>query len=133
MKRHEDNEDQVLRRYEDLPAFIDMHLTDVNQVGHFGERPLDLAAVRGLLEEVDALLAAGADVNGLGEHGNTPLHEAVGQGHLHVARRLLAVGARRDICIVFGDTALDIAKRANRAELTALLQSSNPANRVSYC
>ncbi len=126
MQTHPLTAEQVLQRYEEehLPAFIGIHLTNVNQVGHFGERPLDVAVVRGLLEEVDALLAAGADVNGLGEHGNTPLHEAVGQGHVHVVQRLLAVGARRDICNAFGDTALDIARMANRSELAGLLQSA---------
>ncbi len=41
---------EVLQRFkdEDLPAFVEMALTDVNQVGNFGERPLDVAAVRGI-------------------------------------------------------------------------------------
>ena len=36
---------EVLRRYnkEELPAFCEIALTDVNQAGNFGERPLHVA------------------------------------------------------------------------------------------
>lgn len=50
-------------------------MTDVNQVGPFGERPLDVAAVRGNLKEIYALLDGGADVNAPGEHGYTALQK----------------------------------------------------------
>lgn len=71
----------VLRRYmdEELPAFCGIQLESVNQVCRFGERPLHVAATRGIMEEVAALVEAGAEVNAHGELGNTPLHEAVGQ------------------------------------------------------
>lgn len=54
----------VLARYvaEQLPEFVGISLTDVNQVGNFGDPPLNVAAVRGRLDEVDALLGAGARV-----------------------------------------------------------------------
>jgi ankyrin repeat protein len=80
--------DDVLRRYkdEDLPAFCGISLEDVNQVGNFGERPLDVATGRGNMEEIAALVEAGAEINAPGELGNTPLHEAVGQGHLKAIR-----------------------------------------------
>ncbi len=73
----------VLRRYkeEDLPAFAEVQLEDVNQIGIFGERPLDVACGRGVMEEVTALVEAGADVNAPGELGNTlcmrRLHRAI--------------------------------------------------------
>src|SRR5689334_8257049 len=86
---------EVLKRYkdEDLPAFCGIALNDVNQVGIFGERPLDIAAVRGNLEEICALLEAGAEVNAAGEHGNTALHEAVSQGNLSAVKLLVDFGA----------------------------------------
>jgi len=89
----------VLRRYkdEDLPAFAEIELTDVNQTGIFGERSLDVAACRGDLEEIYALLDGGANIDAPGENGNTALHEAVGQGHFDVVRVLLAFGARTNI------------------------------------
>jgi hypothetical protein len=48
---------EVLRRYkdEDLPAFCEIVLEDVNQVGLFGERPLHLAAARGNIDEIAAV------------------------------------------------------------------------------
>lgn len=115
---------EVLRRYkdEDLPAFDGIDLTDVNQVGPFGERPLDVAAVRGNLEEIYALLDGGADVNAPGEHGYTALHEAVSQNHFDAVRVLLWAGARTDIRNEFGDTALDIATLRNREDLVDLLK-----------
>ena len=117
---------EVLKRYkdEDLPAFCDVDLTDVNQVGLFGEHPLDVAAVRGSIEELTALLNAGAEVNAPGECGNTPLHEAVSQGHFAVAKLLLEFGATTEIRNQFGQTPLDIARMHNRSDLAALLDTS---------
>ena len=116
---------EVLQRYvdEDLPAFCGVPLTDVNQAGTFGEHPLEVAAVRGEVDEVVALLEGGADVNAAGEHGNTALLEAVGQGHLPVAKILLKFGARRDIRNDFGQTALDIARLGKRTEFVSLLEA----------
>lgn len=84
----------VLRRYaeEELPAFYGLALGDVNTRGHFGEYPLDVAACRGDVEEVRALLDGGADVDARGEQGRTALHEAVGQGHAEVVQLLLTRG-----------------------------------------
>ncbi|HST78306.1 MAG TPA: ankyrin repeat domain-containing protein [Verrucomicrobiae bacterium] len=117
---------EVLKPYkdEDLPAFCDVDLTDVNQVGLFGERPLDIAAVRGSIEELTALLDAGAEVNAPGECGNTPLHEAVSQGHFAVAKLLLKFGATTEMRNQFGQTPLDIARMHNRGDLAALLDTS---------
>ncbi len=116
---------EVLRRYkdEDLPAFGEMELSDVNQVGLSGERPLDVAAVRGDLEEIYALLDGGADINAQGELGYTALHEAVSQNHFDAVRVLLWAGARTDIQNEFGDTALDIAILRKRERLVDLLKS----------
>jgi len=115
---------EVLKRYKDeeLPAFCGIDLTDVNQVGLFGERPLDVAFVRGNLAEIQALIEGGADVNASGEHGNTALHEAVSQGNMSAVRLLLQSGARLDLRNDDGRTALDVA-RLEHGELLPLLQS----------
>jgi ankyrin repeat protein len=115
---------EVLQRYkdEDLPAFCGIALTDVNQVGVFGERPLDVAAVRGNPEEIVALLEGGAEVNAAGEHGHTALHEAVSQGNLAAVKLLVEFGALVDVRNEFGQTALDIACSRNRQDLVALLK-----------
>lgn len=61
--------------------------------------PLTIAAERGDVKEVGALMAAGADPNGMDDSGLTPLVRASRRGHLAVVRTLLTAGAdanRRD-------------------------------------
>lgn len=120
----------VLKRYkeDDLAAFGEIDLTNVNQVGLSGEHPLDIAAVRGDREEIYALLDGGADINAPGELGYTALHEAVGQGHVDAVHVLLEFGARTDIRNEFGDTAADIASMRKRDEILALLRSKGQAD-----
>lgn len=115
---------EVLRRYkdEDLPAFCEISLEDVNQIGNFGERPLHVAASRGNMEEITALVNAGAQINAPGELGNTPLHEAVGQAHIPAIQFLLDHGASPDVENEFGDTPVDKARSANRNDIVEILQ-----------
>src|SRR5690242_14396199 len=103
---------EVLRRYkdEDLPAFSGIDLKDVDQVGLFGERPLHIAACRGITEEIEALIKAGAHVNAPGELGYTPLHEAVSQNHVEAIRILLEHGASVMAKNEDGKTPLDMAR-----------------------
>jgi ankyrin repeat protein len=73
--------EDVLKRYsQSFPDFVDP-LTDVNQAGTFGNRPLHLASHQGDLEAIRALVDGGADVNARGDLGSTPLHDAVEEGH----------------------------------------------------
>lgn len=114
----------ILRRYmeEELPDFAGINLVDVNQKGHFGNTPLDAAAVGGKLEEVEALLDGGADPNIQCEHGCTPLYDAVGQGHADVVRMLLRRGANPEIRSDFGDTPRE---RAVKKGLTKIVELFN--------
>jgi ankyrin repeat protein len=56
-------------------------------------KPLGIAAGRGDLEVVRALIAGGADVHLPDDSGDTPLDEAVDRKHLHVIAELLGAGA----------------------------------------
>lgn len=115
--------EQVLQRYTDeyLLDFLEMPLTGVNQAGRFGDMPLHTASIGGLMEEVDALLAAGADVNAKGEKDFTPLHYAATFDHLPVVRRLLERGAITDTRNEFGKTPREIAVQNGRNDIVSAI------------
>lgn len=119
----------VLRRYKDerVPEFADIDLTDVNQTGRFGNTPLDIAATRGKVDEVRALLEGGADPNARCEHGVTALHDAVGQGHIEIAELLLLNGAEPDVRAEFGGTPREWAERKGFSKIVALLDGKSGA------
>ncbi|OWJ68664.1 ankyrin repeat domain-containing protein [Inquilinus limosus] len=125
------NADDVLRRYkdEDLPAFSGIDLSDVNQVGVFGEMPIHVAASRGRTDEIAALLEDGADVNASGELGNTPLHEAVMQNRFEATKLLLERGADPNRTNEFGGSPLDAARARQHGRLVRLLEGGSPARR----
>jgi len=102
-------------------------LSDVNQVGNFGNQPIHVACARSAPEEVMALVSGGADPNAIGEHGNTPLHEAVGQDSLEIVALLLQLGANSSIRNDFSQTPADIASLMGRDKLIEALQSSGGA------
>lgn len=116
----------VLQRYieEDLPEFCELLLDDVNQRGNFGNAPIHVAATRGALDELAALVVGGADVNAQGELGNTALHDAVGQGHVKAVEFLLQCGALTSVKNDAGLTPLDIARMRERVRIVDLLRNS---------
>src|SRR5215471_17714382 len=109
----------VLARYNDewLPDFGEA-LTNVNQVGSAGNRPIHIASYRGNLPEIEALVEGGADVNAAGDMGSTPLHDAVSGGHPQAVKFLLRHGADPSAKDEFGRTALDIAEKKGRSDIT---------------
>jgi ankyrin repeat protein len=116
---------EVLGRYteEELPDFVEIPLEDVNQVGNFGDRPLHVAATRGNIDEIVALVGAGADVNASGEKSYTPLHAAASQGHFDAVKFLLENGASPTKIDEFGESVLDVARRLGHNEIARLIAS----------
>ncbi|BCQ27793.1 ankyrin repeat domain-containing protein (plasmid) [Caballeronia sp. NK8] len=115
---------QILKRYMDegLPEFSEMELTDVNQIGNFGNSPLNVACIRGICDEVVALLNGGVNVNAVGELGNTPLHEAIAQGHVEIVKILLNSGAARLARNEFEETPLEMARARGLTEIVDLMR-----------
>src|SRR5215469_13205715 len=103
---------QVLQSYTDdsLPDFLDVPITDVNQIGSVGDRPIHVACIRGALDDVLALVEAGADVNAAGDLGYTPLHHASSDGHYKIVEVLLSHGADVTAKNEFGQTPMDLAR-----------------------
>ena len=99
----------VLARLNDYPAFCDP-LTDVNQIGTFGDRPLNLASYHGDVEEISVLIEAGADVNAKGEKGATPLHDAARGGRVDAIKLLLKCGASPNVTDEFERTPKEYAE-----------------------
>jgi aminomethyltransferase len=102
----------VLRSYtrDSLPDFGDGPITDVNQVASSGDRPIHIACIRGNLEDVVALVEAGADVNAAGEDGYTPLHWAATNSLYEIAQVLVSHGADVTAKNIFGQTPIDLAR-----------------------
>lgn len=104
-----------------------MSLLHVNQVSLFGERPINIAATRGSVSDMTALVSAGASVNSAGEHGYTPLHNAVEQGMLDAVKWLLAQGADRLATNDWGMTPRDLAADLDEQVLFELLGLAHAA------
>ena len=80
-------------------------------VEHAEWTALTKASIKGYLDIVKALLAAGADKDTYGGCGSTPLIWAATQGHLKVLQVLVKAGAKVDKADKCGDTTLMRAAR----------------------
>ena len=75
------------------------------------------------MDEIKALIAAGADVNARGDLGNTPLHCAVVQGHIETVKLLLENGASPKERNEFGESVIDVANSQADTEIARLIGS----------
>ncbi|XP_049944825.1 ankyrin-2-like isoform X3 [Schistocerca serialis cubense] len=88
-------------------------------------RRLIHAAKEGAVEELQALLKAGADVEAMDGNMETALHWAAKQGHVEVARRLLEAGAEVEARNDRKSTPLQMAAERGHAAMVQLLIASN--------
>jgi ankyrin repeat protein len=95
-------------------------------------RPIDLAAYKGRIDVIKALLDHGASPNGLMQGGSTPgkytlLQDAALLGKVDLVKLLLAHGADPTAVSTDGETALDIARKYGHDEIVDLLRDA-PTN-----
>ena len=109
---------------------------DVEASRRFTEtRALMMAAHHGHVEAVRILLAAGASVDARDLAGATALHHAIGdpirnptedpRDRLAIVHHLLGAGADRTLRKRTGETALDLARAAQLADVVALLSAGD--------
>jgi ankyrin repeat protein len=86
---------------------------------------LYLAAEKGYIDIINALITAGANVNVTAPQSNnrTPLHIACKSGHVEVAEALLDAGADMELRTSLGYTAMHLAALNNRPKIAKLLIS----------
>ncbi|NYE28232.1 ankyrin repeat protein [Rhodanobacter sp. K2T2] len=116
------NIEDLLSSYQMLPEYSGTALTDLNQTSLFGDRPINIAATRGSMDELETLFRAGASINDGGEHGYSPLHNAVEQGHIGVVEWLLKNGSDISKKDDSGQTPLDLARLLGEVEIVAMIE-----------
>lgn len=109
-------------------------ISDVDAAGSFGETPLFAAALSGRVENVAALLKAGADVNkARSRTRETPLLAAVQRGHIDAAKMLLEAGADPCKADVFRQTPLKAALRKGDTLAVKILRNHSSCSSPRCC
>lgn len=114
---------EVISKYRQYPNFIGIDIVDVNQPGSIDDTMLHIAAWKGEIGDVEALVSCGANVNAIGDIGNTPSHGAAAKGHLEVVKFLLNNGADLNIKNEFGETAADWARNAGHDHVSNFMSA----------
>ena len=107
----------MLKDYSGLPEYSGMEALSVSTKSLFNDYPINIAATRGISDEISLLIANGADINTKGEHGYTPLHDAVEQGHMEVVKLLLTYGADKSIKNDDGTSPAGLAELLGETEI----------------
>lgn len=96
--------------------------TDVNAVGWSGDRPLNVACLKGYADFVQLLIAHGVNVNARNKEGVTALHDAALGGNPEVAALLVGAGAEIEAKeTTIGATPLYYAVSLGRTEFAKFL------------
>jgi len=112
----------IVEKYRWRPEFDAITDLGVHSRGVDGDGLIHYAAADGSVEDVIALLRAGADVNMIGDIGNTPIQYAAMKGHNDVVQILLENRADLSIANEFGDTAISWALNCGHPETATLLK-----------
>jgi ankyrin repeat protein len=115
--------EHLISKYQSHPDFLGVPITDVNQPGAVDDCLLHIAVRKGEIQDIEALVAAGAQVNLTGDLGNTPLNNAALTGSKPAVLKLLELGAKTNIKNEFGETAADMARSGGHADLAALISA----------
>ena len=100
---------------------IQVAKADIHAADKTGNRPLNRAAIKGELQIIKALLAAGADIECVGVWGWHPLHHAAGNLQVLATQLLLQRGADLEAENTNGETPLHIAAEYGAAAVIELL------------
>lgn len=111
-----------------LEGLLSSPLTRVDDANAEGETPLMIAAIRGSLPAVQALVKRGAAVN---RKGWTPLHYACSGPDNGVAAFLIAQGAELNARSENGTTPLMMAARYGNSDLVPLLLKAGAEPRAA--
>src|SRR4051812_22911949 len=119
--------DSVLQNFlaemPELPEFTGMPTVGVHTRGGWQSTPLHIAAVRGDVAVIAALLDAGADIQSRGEHGYSPLQEAVEEEHIEAVILLFERGASFTATNDDGYTPVQTAQTLKEHEIERVLQN----------
>ncbi len=89
------------------------------------------AAYSGDLQQLRAILEAGADVNMRDSSESTPLMLAASKGHIEIVRELLAKGANINLQNNYGWTSLMLATTNRHTEIVRLLSTRNTDSNIA--
>jgi len=98
---------------------------DVNIHCTWGYTALHVAAENGFHEVVQSLIMAGAEVNSLTDWKETPLHLAAANNHFQIAEYLLNNQADVMIKDIFGNDAIDMARKTKEHEKIFILLTAH--------
>jgi ankyrin repeat protein len=118
-----DDLQSVLKKYAKHPDFIGLELSNVDQPGITDDTALHIAARKGELDDVVALIRHGATVDLPGDMGNTALHFAAMAGKSDVVKVLLRAGANRNALNQFYERPLDVAKNGKHIAVIVTLRA----------
>lgn len=75
-----------------VAAILREHTEDLDKPDNAGNTPLQIAALKGKTEVVNALIKEGCDIRCMNLEGDTPLIDATENGHIEVIKLLIAAG-----------------------------------------